>query len=253
MEIYAENLFIINFSALFLCLAPAVRLFGISMRRHIFASVLGGILSVIIFAQNGFRTLPILNSLFISLFTFRKNLKANIMFFTAQLIMYSLALSLSALFKNNISLFIKNGVLYFNISPHIFILSFLCAYPCVSVMIRVWRSQSKRNIHKLKITKADKTACVTALFDSGNLLTEPHSGKNVILVSKNALAKLEPDNILIKEKPIIIPYRSVGHEGVILGFTADEILIDNKKINNAVIGISEKDFSENCDALIGGI
>lgn len=253
MEFYAENLFIINFSALFLCLAPAVRLFGISKRRHIIVSFFGGIMSVVIFANNSFRILPILNSMIISLLTFKKNIKAHFMFFTAQLIMYSLVLSLSALLKNNINLFIQNGVLYIDISPYIFILSFLCAYPCLSIMIKVWRLQSKRDIRKMKITKTGKTVCVTALFDSGNLLTDPRSGKNVILVSKNALSALEPDKILTKEKPIIIPYRSVGHEGVVLGFTADEILIDNKKINNAVIGISEKDFSENCEALIGGI
>lgn len=254
MEIYAEALFLINFSALFISLAPSVKLFGISRQRHIISAVIGGILAVMAFSQTGFNLFPALNSLIVAAITFKKNSKAYIMFFATQLIMYAVILTVLSVYSGGTGIIIQNGILYINISLYAFILSFLLAYPCVSIMIRVCHSQSKNNIHRLKITKNRKTINVKALFDSGNLLTEPRSGKNVILVSRKALSELNPDNILTNELPLIIPYRSVGHSGVITGFNADKIIIDNKKeINDAVIGISEQEFSADCEALIGGI
>ncbi len=255
MEVYAEVLFITNFSVLFLCLLLPAKQFGVSGLRHISATLFGGLNAVIIFAVN-----PKFTALFIIIgyiltgaIAFGKKTKGYIMFFATVFLVYSLlSFVISATGRTNA--FAKNGIMYFNISTKKFIFAFILILPIVFTAERIICSVSKKKIHSIKIFKHGKTVSAVALYDSGNLLTEPRSGKNVILVSRKALAPFDTEKLLLTENPLIIPYKSFGHEGVILGFSADKVTIDNRKeINDAVIGISDSEFSEGCEALIGGI
>ena len=253
MEVYAESLFIINFSVLFLCMLIPVKQFGVSKIRHISASIFGGIYSVFILNSELTALLIIIGYTLTGAIAFGKKIKGCIMFLALNFLVYSLV-SFIVSATGNTSAYAKNGILYFNISAKKLILAFMLILPFVFTAEKIMCYVSKKKIHSLKITKKEKTVQVFALHDSGNLLTEPRSGKNVILVSKKALDVFDTESILINEKPIIIPYKSLGHQGVILGFSVDKVTIDNKKeINDAVIGISESEFCEGCEALIGGI
>ena len=98
-----------------------------------------------------------------------------------------------------------------------------------------------------------------ALLDSGNLLKDPLSKSDVVMVSSNLLKKYLPEDynyeyvdILLAEKIIndlsedissrvrLIPYSHATSKktSMILGFKADYLQIDNKKIGNIVLGIS---------------
>lgn len=98
-----------------------------------------------------------------------------------------------------------------------------------------------------------------ALLDSGNLLRDPLSKSDVVMVNSNLLKKYLPENYNyeyvdvkqaeeiinnlsedISSKVRLIPYNHAtsNKTSMILGFKADYLQIDNKKIGNIVLGIS---------------
>ena len=98
-----------------------------------------------------------------------------------------------------------------------------------------------------------------ALLDSGNLLKDPLSKSDVIMVNSKLLKKYLPENynyeyvdVILAEEIInnlsedissrvrLIPYNHAtsNKTNMILGFKADYLQIDNKKIGNIVLGIS---------------
>lgn len=100
--------------------------------------------------------------------------------------------------------------------------------------------------------------CV-ALLDSGNLLKDPLSKSDVVMINSSLLNKYLPENysyeyvdVLLAEEIInslsedissrvrLIPYNHAtsNKTSMILGFKADYLQIDNKKIGNIVLGIS---------------
>lgn len=99
----------------------------------------------------------------------------------------------------------------------------------------------------------------TALLDSGNLLKDPLSKSDIVMVNSYLLKKYLPEDynyeyidvLLIEEiinnlsedissKVRLIPYNHAtsNKTSMILGFKADYLQIDNKKIGNIVLGIS---------------
>lgn len=258
MEIYAESLFLMNFSSLLLCLLPAARLVRSNPKRLLLSAVFGALWASVVFfinSENYMRKITaLLGYILTALISFGRKIKPIAIFFTVMLILYSAVMMSISFLGGNINALIKNGIIYINIRSEIFIAVFIISLPVVIILERIWRINSKKSIRKLKITKNGKTVTLNALQDSGNIITEPISGRSVIFVTKNSLKTMDIDKIITEEKPCIIPYHSLGHDGAAIGFTPDKIIIDNKKeINGAVIGVcSEKQFGD-CDALIGGI
>lgn len=83
---------------------------------------------------------------------------------------------------------------------------------------------------------------VKALFDTGNTLTEPFSGKPVCIIEREIC-----DNVIKEAGPEcfkVIPFHSVGQEhGILKGLEIDELIIwaGEKKIvqKQAVIALYE--------------
>lgn len=112
---------------------------------------------------------------------------------------------------------------------------------------------------KIKINILDKNIECIALLDSGNLLQDPISKNDVVIVKANLLENFLPkgcnfdkmdildiqrvtDNLesKVSSRVRIIPYKHVGNNNanMILGIKADYLEVDNKKISNVILGIS---------------
>lgn len=82
--------------------------------------------------------------------------------------------------------------------------------------------------YRIVLKNHDEIVPATALFDSGNRLYEPISGKPVMLLSKELLQKLHPDITTFR----IIPYTSVGKSrGTLTAYLLDEIQVDKNSKN----------------------
>ncbi|MCC3864522.1 sigma-E processing peptidase SpoIIGA [Terrisporobacter petrolearius] len=156
-------------------------------------------------------------------------------------------------------------IIYFTGIEHIKI-SFVIASVYISCLIlkKIYSDITLIN-HIKEFTKevtisllGEELKCI-ALLDSGNLLKDPLSKSDVIMVNSSLLEKYLPEDynyeyvdVFLAEEIInnlsedissrirLIPYNHAtsNKTSMILGFKADYLRIDNKKIGNIVLGIS---------------
>lgn len=85
-----------------------------------------------------------------------------------------------------------------------------------------------RHIYEVTLSEEGENVVYNALFDTGNFLTDPVSGKPVSVVEETEITKGWMQKYPQKYK--IIPYQSVGKEhGVLEGIVVDELIIQKEK------------------------
>lgn len=89
-----------------------------------------------------------------------------------------------------------------------------------------------------------KISCL-ALFDNGNSLSDPITGKAVIIVNKKKLEAIRH----IRD-PMYIPFNTVGGSGLMKCYRPSYIVLNNQKIYNYLIGESDYKFSDGVDCLL---
>lgn len=145
----------------------------------------------------------------------------------------------------------------------------IVGFVIISVVAIVIKSRLNHNniIYDLKIIHNNKSIIIKTLIDSGNLLKDPITNMDVIIVEKDSLKtlldkeaieyinKMKKGNLLqesfvnmYKYKFKFIPFSSLGNEnGMLIGFKPDfvEIYGEEENIrNDVVIGIYEGKLSK---------
>lgn len=125
-----------------------------------------------------------------------------------------------------------------------FILVSILAYILLSAIVRIIFSVRKdmELYYDVKITFRGKSVVVRGLYDTGNGLTEPVSGKMVHIAEYKILKPLLEGDEKAKENIYVIPFHSIGEEdGIMYGIRMDEmvVLVDDepKFLYNPIIGI----------------
>lgn len=159
-------------------------------------------------------------------------------------------------------------IIYFTGMDHMKISFFIiCVYISCELLKYIYKDiKTLRQIKYLKktitINLLGKSCSCKALLDSGNLLKDPMSNNDVIIIKSNILKDIIPEYLIncsyedidiikaeeiinlldydISKKVRIIPYKHAGSDksNIILGIKADYIEIDKVKIGNIVLGIS---------------
>lgn len=98
----------------------------------------------------------------------------------------------------------------------------------VFFMLACRRLAESRCIYEVTLVEGEENVVYKALFDTGNLLTDPVSGKPVSVVEETDLTKRWLERYPQKYK--IIPYQSVGKaHGVLEGIVVDELVIQKER------------------------
>ncbi len=125
-----------------------------------------------------------------------------------------------------------------------FILVSVLAYILLSAIVRIIFIIRKdmELYYDVKITFRGKSVVVRGLYDTGNVLTEPVSGKMVHIAEYKILKPLLEGDEKAKENIYVIPFHSIGEEdGIMYGIRMDEmvVLVDDepKFLYNPIIGI----------------
>ncbi|MDY2607762.1 MAG: sigma-E processing peptidase SpoIIGA [Lachnospiraceae bacterium] len=125
-----------------------------------------------------------------------------------------------------------------------FILVSVLAYILLSAIVRIIFIIRKdmELYYDVKITFRGKSVVVRGLYDTGNGLTEPVSGKMVHIAEYKILKPLLEGDEKAKENIYVIPFHSIGEEdGIMYGIRMDEmvVLVDDepKFLYNPIIGI----------------
>jgi hypothetical protein len=116
----------------------------------------------------------------------------------------------------------------------------------IFVLVRS-KFRGKPSIYQVILKDKGESLSFKALYDSGNLLTEPISGKPVSIIEKTETLIDWMTNT--PEKYKVIPYKSVGNEnGVLEGMVIDQLVIqlDNEQVveDNAVIALYDGKISK---------
>lgn len=142
---------------------------------------------------------------------------------------------------------IYNDVIYFDISPVLLIALTLVCYYIMLLIKKLTKSVYKSDIHNVEINIGGKSYIFNAKLDTGCNVKEPFSGKSVIIAEKEVFNDFVPDNTKVR----MIPFKSLGGNGILRGFCADSIIIDGKAVDNSVyIGLCENIFKGDIKAII---
>lgn len=252
MVIYVDVLFIVNFFITYLLLLLTKALVKSSAKtvRLLISSVLGGLYSLVILLDDLSVLISIFGKLSVSIllvlitFGFKRFgtfIKAVALFYFSNMLFLGVILGTQLIF-NSKSAAVNNGSVYFDISAPVLLLSAFLAYVVSIAVIKIYnKTLGRQEIYKLKIFKDSDCHTMLAFFDSGNKLTEPFSGYPVIIVDSSKMNY---------KSERIIPFNTVGGDGILQAFRPDKIEISNEKnkietdkVYIALSNVEEKNYS----------
>lgn len=175
---------------------------------------------------------------------------------------------------------IHNGVFVGTYPIKVALLAGVVAFIITEIAFKINRNKLNRHntFFCIKIYDGEKMLKVNALLDSGNMLKEPISGMPVIIIEKETLSKLIPEEILNYIEDIIggdekedqdgiqqylskirmVPFMSIGKDnGMLVGIRVDKVKIETEDINvekeNVIVGIYNNKLTKDnkYNALIG--
>lgn len=252
MVIYVDVLFVVNFFITYLLLLLTKLLVKENAKtsRLLLSSFMGGAYSLVILIDDLHFLVTAAGKIVISAiiiliaFGFKRVavfLKTLGIFYFSNMLLLGVILALWLVFKPQ-GIAIHNDVPYFDIPARTLLISALAAYLAALLVVKVYnRTVGKNEIYSLTIFKDGKQAHMYAFADTGNKLKEPFSDYPVIVVDSSKVSF---------DAQRIIPFNSVGGEGVLKAFKPDKIVIssgkksfETDKVYVAVSTVESKDFS----------
>ena len=286
MILYADVVFIENLCINYIILLITFKILKKKLKkiRILFASIIGGIYAVLSYIniETGMLSLfiKIIMSILIIKIAFNSKIIKEIIqeIIVFYLVTFGLGGAIFAVLFNigKNQIVIRNGVVIGISSAKILISGIIIGYLIIVKTIKILKKMFRASsvYGNIRIVMNNKEIELKAMLDTGNLLVEPISKSPVIIVEKEKLNNIIPDDILnidiggdveridVRDEYIskikLIPYSSVGKEnGILMGIRAEKLIIelDNKKYetDDVIIGVFKKQFKSNgkYSALLG--
>ena len=279
MVVYLDILFLLNLFVNYFLIIAAAKLNGIKPKflRSFAGAAFGALFSLFIFLPNIHFLLNIAVKLLASSLiilivfgfkTLKGFLKVSGTFFAVSFIFAGFMLALWFSLKPS-GMAVNNGIVYFNISPLILIISTLLCYLLITMIRRIFRVNAVKNdTYQIEIGFGKQVVEMTALMDTGHTLVDILSGAPVIVAEYSAIEPLlpvisrpsftnvayEPPEIL-RDRYRLIPYSVIGGAGLLPAFRPDYVQVKikgkNKNIKNALVAVSRQSLSHRFEALFG--
>ncbi len=258
MTIFIDVLLVINlYINYFLIRGTAIIMrFDISAKRCILSSAIGAALSfVILMPELPFWLTALIKILSGALIVFtafgfhsRQDYIISSLCFLIISFMYAGLMMGIWFFAAPFGMFYRNGTAYFDIPVITAAALTALAYGIVK-FIKYISDRRGNSVITAEITVITdgKIITMTGLSDTGNSLTDPFSGKNVIVCGKDVIAQIIPtavssylDGRYGELQGIrLVPCHTISGELLIPIFTVEKIEIDGKPVN-AVIGVCKQ-------------
>lgn len=281
--IYIDTLFLLNAVVDYLLLLAAARLAGEPLRRFRFAlgAVLGGLYAVAIFlpgmsflAHPACRAASAALMLVVSYGGSRRLLRQGLLFVALTCAFGGGVVAIGLLGGTGLSL--GHGVFYSALDLKMVLLSAAVCYGVLSLMFRRLAAHTAANgeLVDIKLKLGDSSVALTALVDTGNTLTDPVSGRPVVVAEGERLTGLFPGDcrpcpddlrdptaalVRLGGGPVrfsLLPYRSVGVDrGLLLAVRADGLELAGKERGPTLVALSPNPVSDGggYQALIGAM
>ncbi len=263
--IYVDVLVFLNVIVTFLLLLAVARLVHISPLpwHYVFGSLLGGASSLImLLPEMGFLFSALTKLLFSVVVTgitflprsFAAAAKVTGYFFTVSFIFAGMMLFAASLPGVYLVQY-NNGTAYINFSFESLVGACVICYTVTCILGRVTRHRAAGEIvFTAEIISSGKCIKTTALLDTGNSLSDPFTGENMIVADYDTVKQLLPD--CIKEyyaggeniKGIkLVPCKTVSSQAVLPVFRVNCVVLKSKEknciIKNVLIAVSREKLS----------
>lgn len=169
---------------------------------------------------------------------------------------------------------VNNGVVYFNISPIVLLVSTVISYGIIQTISKVvGRQRDDKTFCNMEIKISDKIVKVRAKIDTGHNIKEPFSGLPVVVVCEESLKDVVSKEIFeftnihdekidagsikygIENKVRLIPFSTVLGKGILPAIKVDYLTFEGKdgKIRkDAYVAICQNEIvEEGFEALVG--
>ena len=237
MTIYVDLVFIINLIMDFYILSGVKFLLKLDTKliRILLGSLIGSLSLFLLFFHLStilLNLFKIIISLLMVLITFGKYKFFNRLFY---LYVVSIFLGGSIYLINDSLEYKVSGFLFINNGYSINLIILLIISPIIIYLyVKEFVSLKKKlnTTYNVTIKIKKKEINVEGFLDTGNKLIDPYFHRPIILLSKKYID-------LRGEKIIYVPFSSLNNNGLLKCIIPEYILIDNKKYNKIIIGISE--------------
>ena len=284
--IYVDTLFLLNGVVDYLLLLCAARLAGEPLHRLRFAlgAALGGLYAVALFLPGmGFLGHPLCRlasavlMLLIAYGGSRRLLRQGILFLALTCAFGGGVVAISLLGGQGLALG-DRGVLYSPLDLKMVLLSAALCYGVLSLVFRrVGRHTAQSGeLVPVRLELGERWVELTALVDTGNTLTDPASGRPVMVAEGESVKGLFPRECRPEEADLwdpasglarlgrgawkgrfrLLPYRCVGVEcGLLLGLRVDRVRLDGTDRGPLLVALSPTPVSDGGGyrALIGAL
>lgn len=277
MVVYADVLILLNFYVDYLLLLATEALCRSRLKfvRRLLASLISALFSLFILLPEKGIAFSVMIKLLcaavtvLSAFgfqTLRMYLRRMLTFFAVSYAFAGVMIALSLSFSVQ-GIAVQNSMVYYDISP----LFLLCSTTLFYLMIRLYAHLTKRGgggERYLTVTLICGSVTVTtkALLDTGNSLTDSISGAPVMVADRTLAERL-----LGKEKATalsslsagccdirgfrLIPYHTVGGEGVLPAFKPDRVILTEDKrpyqYREVYLAVSPTPLKDGVEAIVG--
>jgi len=279
--VYIDALFLLNLIVNYLLLLAAAKLAGEPLRRLRLAAgaALGGLYAAAIFFPGmGFLTHPLckLGAAVLMLLTgfggSRRLLRVTLVFFGLSCAFGGGIFAIGLLGGRGLTL--RNGVLYSVMDLRILLLSAAVCYAVLTLVFRRTARHGRREVLPAVLTLEGRRVAVNALVDTGNTLTDPVTGRPVMVAEGSLLSPLLPGERVLDEKALrdpvgtlerlsrggrgrrfrLLPYQAVGVEcGMLLALRLDDARVGAEDYGGILVALSPNPVSDGggYSALIG--
>jgi len=279
--IYIDTLFLLNAIVDYLLLLASARVAGEPLRRGRFAlgAALGGLYACAIFLPGlGFLAQPpcrVAAAVLMVLTAFwgtRRLLRQILVFACLSFAFGGGVLAVSLLGRRGLSL--EGGVVYSGMDLKIVLLSAAGCYAVLTLLFQKWARHTRFSGELLPVTLflGEKSASFLALLDTGNTLSDPVSGRPVLVAQRECISPLLPEGLLPErlQDPAgflaqledevwrgrfrLLPYRAVGVEGgLLLALRVDGARIGARSWGTSLVALSPGPVSDGgaYSALVG--
>lgn len=245
--IYLDVLIFLNIIVTFLLLLATSKLMKLapSSKRYVAGSVFGGISSLVILAPEMSLILSLLIKFLISLIivlvvykpqTVRIIAKETGYFLVVNFIFAGMMIFAASLPGINIVQY-RNGAAYINFSFFSLVAACVICYAVTFILGKITNHKPINLIYSIEIRYGGNILHESALYDSGNALTDPFTGESIIIADIGMIGEIVPENIRdyymtgVPSTGIkLIPCNTVASQTVLPCFRADEVKIFNENM-----------------------
>ena len=271
--IYVDTLFLLNAAVDYLLLLASARLAGepLARLRFLLGAVLGGLYAVALFlpglsflARPPCRLAAAVLMVLAAFWKSRRLLRQVVIFLALSCAFGGGVLAIGLLGGRGLTL--SNGVVYSGMDLKIVLLSAAGCYGVLTLLFqRTGRhTAASGELRPVRLTLGERQVSLTALVDTGNTLTDPATGRPVLVAEADCVEELLPPGVRPSPADLrdpagalerledpwrrrfrLLPYRSVGVDrGLLLAVRVDQVQVGEEDRGPMLAALSPTPVSD---------